>query len=169
MKKSISLVIALSVILVTTIATFQTGNAIASVKYDYTRTTITLNETVEFSAEVSSFSNMTWFCDDVAVQSELGMSSNYTFIPKALGTYLIKLSVDGFTNPPPMGPTKVTVIAEPKPSPTPIQSPSETSTPTQSSTPIVPEFPSIIIILTFLITVTLLLTNLVKRKKLSSF
>ena len=130
MKKSISLAIALSAILVATFATFQTGNAVASVKYDYTKTTITLNETVEFSAEVNSFSNMTWFCDDVAVQSGLGMSSAYTFIPKAIGTYFIKLSVDGFTNPPPAGPTRVTVIAEPITSPTPthLQKPSPTPT-----------------------------------------
>lgn len=39
---------------------------------------------------------------------------------------MIKLSVDGFTNPPPAGPTKVTVIPEPTPSPiAPTPSPSQ--------------------------------------------
>lgn len=74
MKKSVSLVIALSIIFVLTTATFQAADAMVSVKLDYSKTTITLNETVEFRAEVSSIANITWYCDDVPVQSEWATS-----------------------------------------------------------------------------------------------
>ena len=67
--------------------------------------------------DVKPSSSIKWYCDDVLVKSEYAQHSNYTFTPRALGTYFIKLSVDGFTNP--MGPTKVNVIAEPTPTPTP--------------------------------------------------
>lgn len=113
MKRLVYSVIAFLAVLVIIIFPSQTANAHASVKLDYSKTIITLNETVVFKAEASEISNITWYCDDVAVKSEWATSSNYTFIPKAIGTYLIKLSVDGFTNPPPSGPTKVTVITDP--------------------------------------------------------
>ena len=106
MKRLVYSVIAFLAVLVIIIFPSQTANAHASVKLDYSKTIITLNETVVFKAEVSEISNITWYCDDVAVKSEWATSSNYTFIPKAIGTYLIKLSVDGFTNPPPSGPTQ---------------------------------------------------------------
>jgi hypothetical protein len=96
---------------------FQTTNAMPNVNLDYTKTTISIYETVNFTAQVSYSANITWFCDDVNVQSEFSTSSNYTFMPKAVGVYYFKLYVDGFTNPPPMGPTKVTVTeyADPVP------------------------------------------------------
>ena len=112
MKKSILSVLAFLAVLVIIMFPPRNVNAHTSVKLDYSKTTITLNETVEFKAEATSLSNITWYLDDVAVKSEWATSSNYTFIPKALGTYFIKLSVDGFTNPPPMGPTRVTVVSE---------------------------------------------------------
>lgn len=109
---------------------FQTANAMPNVHLDYTKTTITLHETVNFTAQVSYSANITWFCDDINVQSEFSTASNYTFIPKAVGVYYIKLSVNGFTNPPPMESTKVTVIEDQTTSPTPTPYP----VPTQYTT-----------------------------------
>ena len=115
------------------VLSFQTANAMPNVNLDYTKTTITLHETVNFTAQVSYSANITWFCDDVNVQSGFSTSSNYTFIPKAVGVYYIKLSVNGFTNPPPIGATKVTVIE--------VQTTSPIPSPTLSPTPTVPESP----------------------------
>jgi hypothetical protein len=107
MKKAVVTVLLLAFVCV---FPFQTAYAMPNVHIDYTKTTITLHETVNFTAQVSYPANITWYCDDINVQSEFSTFSCYTFIPKAVGVYFVKLSVDGFTNPPPIGAIKVTVI-----------------------------------------------------------
>jgi hypothetical protein len=125
MKSEFTIFLSIAVI---TLALIQNVNALSSVKLDCSRTTITLNETVQFRAEVNPTASIIWYCNDTIVQSEYSSSSSYTFIPKAIGTYFIKLSVDGFTNPPPSGPTRVTVVHELGPSITPTEvKPSPTS------------------------------------------
>jgi hypothetical protein len=125
MEKITILIIAFSLIIVTTISSIQSVKATGSVKENWSKDTIYLNETVVFTAEVNPSSHVEWYLDGVVVQSEYTSSSRYIFVPRALGTYKIGLAVDGITNP--MGPKKVTVIAEPT-APTPIPTPTETPT-----------------------------------------
>jgi hypothetical protein len=125
MKKIILMII---IVLGLFIIASQTASA-DSVQEDFSNTTITVNQTVEFSAKVNPASNIKWYCGDVLEKSEFASSSNYTFIPKATGTYWIALTVNGATNP--IGPTKVRVIAESTSNPTPTQM----QTPTQSQNP----------------------------------
>jgi hypothetical protein len=121
MKKSVLTIVTILVFAVSILAPAHSVNALQSVSEGSTKTTITLNESVDFWVDVKPSSRINWYCDDVLAKSEYSLHSNYTFNPKATGTYLISLSVAGFTKP--SGPTKVTVIAAPMPSPTPIQTP----------------------------------------------
>ena len=127
MKNSAIVLFIISFVAVSMMASFHPVDALVSVNEDSSKTTITLNDSVDFWVDVNPSSRINWYCDNVLVKSEYSSHSNYTFTPKATGTYMIQLSVDGFTKP--SGPTKVTVIAAPisspastqllKPSPTP--------------------------------------------------
>ena len=121
MKKSALSIVIILVVAVSLMAPVHPVNALVSVSQGSTKTTITLNETVDFWVDVNPSSSIQWYCDNVLVNSEFTSHSNYTFTPKAIGTYMIKLSVAGFTKP--SGPTKVTVNAAPIISPTPTQTP----------------------------------------------
>jgi len=133
MEKITILIIAFSLIIVTTISSIQSVKATGSVKENWSKDTIYLNETVVFTAEVNPSSHVEWYLDGVVVQSEYTSSSRYIFAHRALGTYMIGLAVDGITNP--MGPKKVTVIAEPTSAPTPIPTPTQVPTITPSPPP----------------------------------
>jgi len=129
MKKSIAVMSVMAFALMLSFslaATFHSTNGLDSVKEDSTKTTITLNETVEFWVDVKPTSFLKWYCNDVIVKSEYATHSNYTFIPKSVGIYYIELSVDGFTKP--SGPRKVTVVEEPVATQTLTQTPTSRST-----------------------------------------
>jgi hypothetical protein len=133
MTKALIITCALAFLVLTQLATVNTANAAMSIEENFTKTTITLNETVQFSAKVSFPVNITWYCNDVLVQSDFAATSNYTFIPKTVGTYYVKLSVAGFTKP--SGPTKVTVVEQTtSPSPTRTATPTPYPIPTPHST-----------------------------------
>ena len=90
--------------------TVKPAHAMPNVHLDYTKTTITLQETVNFTAQVSYQANITWYLDDMNVKSEINTQSNFTFIPKTTGVYFVKLSVEGFTNPPPIEAIEIRVL-----------------------------------------------------------
>jgi hypothetical protein len=121
MRKSVLAIVTILVVVVSMLAAAHIVNALQSVSEGSTNTTITLNESVDFWIDVKPSSRIKWYCDNVLVKSEYSLHSNYTFRPEAMGTYMIQLSVDGFTSP--MGPKEVTVTAETMPSPTPTQAP----------------------------------------------
>ena len=120
MKKSAVSIVIILVFAVSMMVAFHSVDALVSVSQGSTKTTITLNEFVDFWVDVNPSVSIQWYCNDVLVQSEYTSHSNYTFTPKSIGTYMIKLSVAGFTKP--SGPTKVTVISTPI-SPTTTQTP----------------------------------------------
>jgi len=134
MTNSSIVVFAIAFLILTQLATGNIVDATMSIKEDFTKTTITLNETVKFSVEVNFPVNITWYCNDARVQSDYASVSNYTFVPVAIGIYYIKLSVAGFTKP--SGPTKVTVLEQqiitqnptltPTPMPYPVPTPHST-------------------------------------------
>jgi hypothetical protein len=133
MTKALIITCALAFLVLSQLATVNTAIAAMSIEEDFTKTTITLNENVQFSVKVSFPVNITWYCNDVLVQSDFAATSNYTFIPKTVGTYYVKLSVAGFTKP--SGPTKVTVVEQTtSPSPTRTATPTPYPIPTPHST-----------------------------------
>ncbi len=119
-KTAVATTVALMLVFIIA-ATFHSANGLDSVKEDSTKTTITLNETVDIWVDVKPASLIKWCCNGILVQSEYATHSNYTFIPKSVGIYYIELSVDGFTKP--SGPTKVTVVEQPVATQTPTQTP----------------------------------------------
>jgi hypothetical protein len=126
MKKSAAATAFTLMLVFSIAATFHSTNGLDSVEEDSTKTTITLNETVEFCVDVNPASFIKWYCNDVLIQSDYATHSNYTFIPKSVGIYYIELSVDGFTKP--SGPTKVAVVEQPVATPTPTQTPTPSFT-----------------------------------------
>ena len=69
--------------------TVKPAHAMPNVHLDYTKTTITLQETVNFTAQVSYQANITWYLDDINVKSEINTQSNFTFIPKRQQEFIL--------------------------------------------------------------------------------
>ena len=69
MKKSVLTIVTILVVAVSVLAPVNSVNALQSVSEGSTKTTITLNESVDFWVDVKPSSRINWYCDDVLTKS----------------------------------------------------------------------------------------------------
>jgi hypothetical protein len=119
--------------------------ATATIVYDimnFTPTTIHLTESVKLYAQISYVGsgfgvqpvNFTWYVNSTEVMTENSTSSTLIYTPKAVGTYLVNATVNGYSNG-----KIITLTVLPQTTPTP-------SIIAPTPTPTVPEYSSLVIL-----------------------